>query len=141
MSIWKKPASLEAMNKLSSDCMVDHLGIEFTEIGHDFIKASMPVDKRTHQPMGLLHGGASVALAETLGSTGAVLACPEGYAGVGLEINANHMRGVRSGHVHATARPLHIGRTTHVWSIEIVDDAGKMVCASRLTMAIIKTGQ
>ena len=84
MSIWKKPFSLEGMNKLSRDCMVEHLGIEFTEIGHDYIKASMPVDKRTHQPMGLLHGGASVALAETIGSTGAVLACDEGYAGVGL---------------------------------------------------------
>ena len=139
MSIWKKPFSLEGMNKLSRDCMVEHLGIEFTEIGHDYIKASMPVDKRTHQPMGLLHGGASVALAETIGSTGAVLACDEGYAGVGLEINANHMRGVRSGHVHATAKAVHVGRTTHVWSIEIVDDEGKMVCMSRLTMAIIKT--
>ncbi|NNC97546.1 MAG: hotdog fold thioesterase [Gammaproteobacteria bacterium] len=140
MTIWKKPASLEQLNKLSNDCMVEHLGIEFTEIGHDYLKASMPVDKRTHQPMGLLHGGASVALAETIGSSAAVLACPDGYAGVGLEINANHMRGVRSGHVHATAKPLHIGRTTHVWAIEIVNDAGKMVCASRLTMAIIEAG-
>lgn len=139
MSIWKKPASLEALNKMSSDSMVGHLSIEFTELGHDYVKASMPVDKTTHQPMGLLHGGASVALAETLGSTGASLACDPGYAGVGLEINANHIRGVRSGHVHATAKALHVGRTTHVWSIEIVDDAGKLVCISRLTMAIIKT--
>jgi len=139
MSIWKKPASVEGMNKFSSNTLVEHLSIEFTEIGHDYIKASMPVDQRTHQPMGLLHGGASVALAETIGSTGAVLASPEGYAGVGLEINANHIRSVRSGHVHATAKPLHIGRTTHVWSIEIVDDEGKMVCVSRLTMAIIKS--
>lgn len=138
MSIWKKPFSLEGMNKMSTNSLVEHLKIEFTEIGDDYIKASMPVDKTTHQPMGLLHGGASVALAETVGSTGAMLASDEGFAGVGLEINANHMRGVRSGHVHATARPLHIGRTTHVWSIEIVNDEGKMVCASRLTMAIIK---
>ena len=139
MSIWKKPFSLEGANKISKNTLVEHVGIEFTEIGHDWIKASMPVDKRTHQPMGLLHGGASVALAETLGSTGANLACDEGYAGVGLEINANHIRGVRSGHVHGTAKAVHIGRTTHVWSIEIVDDEGKMVCLSRLTMAIIKT--
>ena len=138
MSIWKKPFSLDGGNKFSKNTLAEHLGIEFTEIGHDWIKATMPVDKRTHQPMGLLHGGASVALAETLGSTGANLACEEGYAGVGLEINANHMRGVRNGHVHATAKALHIGRTTHVWSIEIVDDEGKLVCMSRLTMAIIK---
>ncbi len=138
MSIWKKTASIDALNKFNPKTMVDHLGIEFTEIGHDFVKASMPVDHRTHQPMGLLHGGASVALAETVGSTGANLACDVGFAGVGLEINANHMKGVRNGHVHATAKAVHIGRTTHVWSIEIKDDEGTMVCLSRLTMAIIK---
>ena len=138
MSIWKKPATLELMNQMSRDTLVKHLDIEFTEIGHGYLKASMPVDKRTHQPMGLLHGGASVALAETLGSTGANLACDDGFAAVGQSINANHIRSVKKGHVHATARAVHIGRTSQVWSIEIVDDAAKLICTSRLTMAVIK---
>src|SRR5437899_10211336 len=104
--------------------MVDHLGIEITEYGDDFLRARMPVDHRTHQPMGLLHGGASVALAESLGSIGAQLCVdPARYAVVGLEINANHIRGVTSGWVTGTARPLHRGRTTHVWEIRIEEEA------------------
>lgn len=118
--------------------LVGHLGIEFTEYGDDYLCARMPVDHRTHQPYGLLHGGASVALAETLGSVGASLCVdPSRYAVVGLEINANHVRGVKSGWVMGTARPLHLGRTTHVWEIRIVDEADKLVCVSRITMAIL----
>lgn len=138
MSIWKKPATLEVMNQMGRDTLVKHLAIEFTEIGHDFLKASMPVDERTHQLMGLLHGGASVALAETLGSTGANIACEEGFAAVGQSINASHVRSARRGHVHATAKAVHIGRTSQVWSIDLVDDQGKLVCTTRLTMAVIK---
>ena len=138
MSIWKKPATLELMNQIGINTLVKILDIEFTEIGPDYLKASMPVDARTHQPMGSLHGGASVTLAETLGSTGANIACDEGFAAVGQSINANHVRSVRRGHVHATAKAIHIGRTSHVWSIEIVNDQGELICTSHLTMAIIK---
>ncbi len=121
--------------------MVGHLGIEFTEYGDDFLRARMPVDQRTHQPYGLLHGGASVALAETLGSVGAALCVdPARFAVVGLEINANHVRGVKSGWVIGTARPLHRGRTTHVWEIRITDEQDKLVCVSRFTAAILDKG-
>ena len=126
------------LNSLTNT-MVNHIGIEFIELGDDFIKARMPVDHRTHQPMGLLHGGASVALAETLGSTAAMLCVdPAKYYVVGLEINANHIRGVRDGWVYATARSLHRGRTTQLWEIRITDAADKLVCVSRLTMAVIE---
>jgi 1,4-dihydroxy-2-naphthoyl-CoA hydrolase len=119
--------------------MIGHLGIEMLELGDDFLKARMPVDRRTHQPYGLLHGGASVALAETLGSYGAGLCIdPLKQAVVGLEINANHIRAVRQGWVTGTARPLHIGRTTHVWEIRITDETDKLVCISRLTMAVLE---
>ena len=118
--------------------MMDHLGIEFLEVGDDYVKARMPVDHRTRQPMGLLHGGASMALAETLGSIGAWLCVdPSRYACVGLEINANHLRGVREGWVYGVARPLHIGRTTHVWEIKITNEEDKLVCVSRITMSIL----
>jgi 1,4-dihydroxy-2-naphthoyl-CoA hydrolase len=118
--------------------MVDHLGIEFIDIGDDFLKARMPVDRRTRQPLGLLHGGASVTLAETLGSTGAYLCLdPAKQYCVGLDINANHVRGVRDGWVYGTARPLHLGRTTHVWEIRITSEDDKLVCISRITMAIM----
>lgn len=110
-----------------------------TEVGDDYIRASMPVDKRTHQPMGILHGGASVALAESVASLAAQMATLPGYYGVGLEINANHIRSVRSGHVHATATPVHIGGRTQVWDIRIHDDNDKLVCTSRLTTAILKS--
>jgi uncharacterized protein (TIGR00369 family) len=116
---------------------IAHLGIEFLEVGDDFISARVPVDSRTCQPYGLLHGGVSVVLAETLGSCGAMYASPEGHKAVGLDINANHLRGVTGGWVTGTARPVHIGRTTQVWQIDMVDDAGKMTCVSRITMAVL----
>lgn len=119
--------------------MADHLGIEFTEIGENYLKARMPVDHRTLQPYGLLHGGASAALAETLGSVAsACVIDTEQFICVGLEINANHIRGVRNGFVYGTASPLHLGQTTHVWDIRILDDHDKLVCVSRLTVAILK---
>jgi 1,4-dihydroxy-2-naphthoyl-CoA hydrolase len=122
----------------SKGTMVEHLGIEFMEVGDDYLKARMPVDHRTQQPMGLLHGGASVALAETLGSVGAYLCIdPKKQSSVGLEINANHVRGVRSGWVYGIARPLHIGRTTQLWEIRITDEEDKLVCISRITIAIL----
>ena len=137
-TIWHRRPSLAELNSVKNT-MVDHLGIEFVEVSDDFIKARMPVDHRTHQPMGLLHGGASVALAETLGSTGAFLCVdPAKYNVVGLEINANHIRGVRDGWVIGTARPLHRGRTTQLWEIRITDAAEKLVCISRLTMAVLE---
>ncbi|MDR7378831.1 uncharacterized protein (TIGR00369 family) [Rhodoferax ferrireducens] len=137
MSIWKKPISVEALSTMALGTAIAHLGIEFLEVGDDFISARVPVDTRTCQPYGLLHGGVSVVLAETLGSCGAMYASPEGHKAVGLDINANHLRGVTSGWVTGTARPVHIGRTTQVWQIDLVDDAGKMVCASRITMAVL----
>ena len=118
--------------------MVEHLGIEFTAVGEDYLEATMPVDKRTHQPIGLLHGGASVALAETLGSVGANYCVdPEKQYCVGLEINANHIRSVRSGYVKGTARPVHLGKRTHVWEIRIVNEQNELVCVSRITMAVL----
>jgi len=115
---------------------VAHLGIEFLEIGDDFIKARVPVDARTIQPYGLLHGGVSVVLAETLGSCGAAFACPEGFRAVGLDINANHLRSATSGWVTGTARPVHLGRTIQVWHIDLHNEAGELTCVSRITMAI-----
>ena len=117
--------------------MARPLGIVFTEIGEDFIRGTMPVDDRTRQPLGLLHGGASVALAETLGSTGANLCVDDSRLCLGQEINANHVRSARTGTVTGTARPLHIGGRSQVWGIEIVDESGALVCISRLTMAVI----
>lgn len=137
MRIWQQPISLDILTRSSLDTAVSHLGIEFVEFGDDFIAARVPVDARTRQPFGLLHGGVSVVLAETLGSVGANFACPVGSMAVGLDINANHLRGVRSGWVTGTARPVHIGRTTQVWQIDMVNDAGEPTCVSRLTMAIL----
>ena len=137
MTIWKKPISLEACNQTSENTAVTHLGIEFTEIGDDFLRGRVPVDERTRQPFGLLHGGVSVVLAETLGSIGAFYASPEGHRGVGLDINANHLRAATSGWVTGTARPVHIGRTTQVWAIEMVNEAGELTCVSRITMAML----
>ena len=136
-AIWHQRANLAQLNS-AKNTLVEHLGIEFIELGDDFIKARMPVDHRTVQPMGLLHGGASVALAETLGSSGAYLCVdPAKYVVVGLEINANHVRAVRDGWVTGTARPLHRGKTTQLWEIRITDAADKLVCISRLTMAVL----
>ena len=135
--IWKREAGIAQMEARSENTMVRHLGIEFIEVGDDYLKARMPVDERTKQPMGQLHGGASAALAETLGSIGANFCVEEGKRCVGLELNANHIRAVRSGWVIGHAAPLHIGRTTQVWEIRIHDEDGKLVCISRLTMAVL----
>ena len=137
MSIWRRLQTLEMLNTLGAGTMARPLGIVFTEIGEDFIRGTMPVDERTRQPLGLLHGGASVALAETLGSTGANLCVDESRLCLGQEINANHVRSARTGTVTGTARPLHIGGRSQVWGIDIVDEAGALVCISRLTIAVI----
>ena len=138
MSIWKKPISVEELAAIHKDTAVQQLGIEFLEVGPDFIRARVPVDTRTKQPYGLLHGGVSVVLAETLGSCGAAFSVPEGYRAVGLDINANHLKGATSGWVTGTARPVHIGRTTQVWQIELKNDAGELTCVSRITMAVLQ---
>lgn len=138
MSIWKSPQTLDDMNRMSANNMVEHVGIRFLEIGEDYIRASMPVDHRTHQPFGILHGGASVVLAETVGSTAAnhCLDTSRQYA-VGLDINCNHLRSISSGDVFATARAVHIGRSTQVWQIDITDQENRPVAVSRLTMAVL----
>ena len=141
MSIWRSPHTLEELNGAGVGTMAGHLGIVFTEIGADFVRATMPVDGRTRQPYGLLHGGASVVLAETLGSTGAVMCVDRaGFLCVGQEINANHVRSARRGQVTGTARPVHLGGRSHVWAIEIVNDEQDLVCVSRLTIVIVKVG-
>src|SRR5271156_3074387 len=141
MSIWRSPRTLEDLNGNREGTLIGHLGILFTEIGADFVRGTMPVDTRTVQPYGLLHGGASVALAETLGSMGAAMCVDASeYQVVGQEINANHVRAARRGVVTGTARPVHLGGRTHVWGIEIVNADQKLVCISRLTMAVIKRG-
>jgi len=141
MSIWRSLQTVADLNANAAGTLVANLGIIFTEIGDDFVRGTMPVDARTVQPYALLHGGASVALAETLGSTGAAMCVDAAeYQVVGQEINANHVRAARSGLVTGTARAVHLGGRTHVWSIEILNDAHKLVCISRITMAVIKRG-
>lgn len=138
MALWKTTASLNQLNAMRDNTMIGTLDIRVTEVGDDFVRGTMPVDARTHQPYGLLHGGASVALAETLGSVASMLCSdPTTERAVGLDINANHVRAVTSGRVTGTARPLHVGRTTHVWEIRIEDEGGRLVCISRLTVAIV----
>jgi 1,4-dihydroxy-2-naphthoyl-CoA hydrolase len=138
MSIWRTRTSVEQLQAVSRDTLVDTIGIRVTEIGADFLRVSMPVSPRTHQPMGVLHGGASVALAETAGSLAANMCVDQAlYVCMGQEINANHVRPVSSGIVTATARPYHIGKRTHVWGIEIRDEQQRLVCVSRLTMAVV----
>jgi 1,4-dihydroxy-2-naphthoyl-CoA hydrolase len=138
--IWfKKDLQLHEITHLGKGTMGEHIGIEFTALGPDFLKGHMPVDARTRQPYGLLHGGASCVLAETLGSVASAMVIdPSTFICVGLEINANHIRGVREGLVTGTATPLHLGSSTHVWDIKIHDDHEKLVCVSRLTVAILK---
>jgi len=139
MSIWKTQAiTLEALQQNGKNTLVEHLGIEFTEIGDDFIKAKMPVDHRTHQPMGLLHGGAHVVLAETIGSTAANLCLDntKEYA-LGLDINSNHLKGIKSGFVYGTAKPIHVGSKTQVWEIRITDEKENLLNISRLTMMVL----
>ena len=137
MRIWTKPISIEELAAIHIDTAVAHLGMEFLEIGDDFIRARMPMDTRTRQPYGLMHGGVSVVLAETLGSCGAAFAAPEGQRAVGLDINANHLRATTSGWVTGTARPVHVGRTTQVWQTDLQDDQGRLTCVSRITMAVL----
>lgn len=137
MVFLKKP-SLAQLNQFNEETMVSHLGIEFTDIGDDFLEATMPVDSRTKQPMGLLHGGANVVLAETLGSVAAAYTLPtKDEVVVGLEINANHLKSVRDGKVIGKAKPIHIGKSTQVWEIKIKNEAGELCCISRITMAVL----
>lgn len=136
-AIWRQPVSVQTLTDIHRDTAVAHLGIEFLEVGDDFIRGRVPVDTRTRQPYGLLHGGVSVVLAETLGSCGAAYALPPGWRAVGLDINANHLRGATAGWVTGTARAVHVGRSTQVWQIDLHDDAGQPTCVSRLTMAVL----
>lgn len=139
MSIWFRPFTLDDLTVHARDTMVEHLAISFTEVGPDYIRGTMPVDRRTHQTMGILHGGASVALAETLGSVGGNL-CLDNTRRVcvGQEINANHLRPVPTGVVTGTARPIHLGTRSQVWQIEIHDERERLICISRLTLAVIE---
>lgn len=136
--VFRETVSIEALNALSRNTLIEHLGIVFTAAGDDWVSATMPVDERTRQPYGILHGGASVVLAETLGSSaGNLCVDTTQQVCVGLEINANHIRAMRGGLVTGTARAVHVGRSTHVWDIRIEDDAGRLVCTSRLTLAVV----
>jgi len=136
-AIWKRPVSIHELARMHIGTAVEHLGMEFLEVGDDFIRARVPVDQRTKQPYGLLHGGVSVVLAETLGSCGATYASAEGHQCVGLDINANHIKGATGGWVTGLTRPVHIGRTTQVWQIDLTNDDGQLTCVSRITMAVL----
>ena len=141
-SIFKREHNLEFLRGYGADSLSGHLGIEYVEAGEDYLLARMPVDERTRQPYGILHGGASVALAETLGSVASflTLAPEDTRVPVGFEINANHLRPARSGWVYGRATPIHLGRRTHVWDIRISDEAGNPVCVSRLSVMLIERG-
>lgn len=135
--IFRKATTLDELNAASRDTAMAVLGIVFTDLGDDYVRGTMPVDARTHQPYGLLHGGASVLLAETLGSSAGNLCVADDAMCVGIEINANHLAAVREGIVTGTARPLHIGRSTQIWDIRIEDAQGRLACISRLTLAVV----
>jgi 1,4-dihydroxy-2-naphthoyl-CoA hydrolase len=137
MAIWKQTTDLERINAWNRGCLVEHLGMLVTAIGDDWLSGTMPVDARTKQPFGLLHGGASVALAESLGSLAGNLCLDASEMAVGLDINANHVRAVSAGAVTGTARALHVGRSTQVWEIRIEDERARLVCISRLTLAVV----
>ena len=137
MKIWFANPTLESISSRNAASMVEHLGIEFTEVTDNSLSAKMPVDQRTKQPFGLLHGGANVVLAETLGSVAGNLVVPDDKMVVGVEINANHLRAVREGYVIGTTTPVHLGRSTQVWDIKIEDADGKLSCVSRLTLAVV----
>ncbi|WP_339436681.1 MULTISPECIES: hotdog fold thioesterase [unclassified Pseudomonas] len=142
MSLWRTQPNIEQLNAMQKNTIGELLDIRFDSVDDESLTASMVVDHRTHQPYGLLHGGASVVLAETVGSTAAYLCIdPAKFYCVGLEVNANHLRGVRSGRVTAVARAIHIGRTTQVWDIRLTSDDGKASCISRLTMAVVPLGE
>ncbi|WP_237468669.1 hotdog fold thioesterase [Vibrio stylophorae] len=136
--MWKKPVNLDVINGFCQNTLVSHLQIEFTAIGENSLTATMPVAPITHQPLGILHGGASVVLAETIGSVAANMAVADPFYCVGLDINANHVRAKRDGVVTGIATPVHLGATTQVWQIEIVDEQQHTICVSRLTMAVLK---
>lgn len=136
--LWQTPISVQILTDIHHGTAVEHLGIEFLEVGPDFIRARVPVDERTRQPYGLLHGGVSVVLAETLGSCGAAYAATPGCRTVGLDINANHLRGATSGWVYGVTRPVHVGRSTQVWQIDLSNEAGELTCVSRITMAVLQ---
>ncbi|WP_017762216.1 PaaI family thioesterase [Pseudacidovorax intermedius] len=138
MRIWQKPISIEELTRSHVGTVGSHIGLEFLEIGDDYIVGRVPVDARTIQPYGILHGGVSVVLAETLGSCGAHYSVPENERTVGLDINANHLRAASKGWVTGTARPVHRGRSTQVWQIELRNDDGELTCVSRLTMAVLQ---
>ena len=139
MSIWYRPYTLEELDQQSRGSMVEYVDIRFSEIGPDYLRATMPVDHRTWQPYGLLHGGATVVLAETLGSVGATCCVDTSrYYCVGQEINANHIRSARSGRVTGTARPVHLGSRSHVWEIRVEDDRQRLVAISRMTLAVVE---
>lgn len=139
MKIWSGTPTIIMANERARESMSEYLGIEFTEIGDDFLVAKMPVDHRTKQPIGIMHGGASCVLAETVGSTAANYCVDQKeFYCVGLDINTNHIRSMREGFVVAVAKPFHLGRTTQVWSIDIKDEAGKLVSVNRLTMMVMK---
>lgn len=140
MSLWKKTVDLDAFNAMSEGTASDVLGIRITEIGDDYIRAELDVERRVHQPYGLLHGGVSCVMAESLGSIGGALTCDDGYTVVGVDINATHMRAVKSGKIIGTARPLKLGRRMQFWSIDIETDDGKPVCVARLSVAVVPTG-
>jgi 1,4-dihydroxy-2-naphthoyl-CoA hydrolase len=142
MSVWLKTPDIDQLNALQKNTIGEVLDIRFEAFDENSLTASMVIDHRTHQPYGLLHGGASVVLAETVGSMASYLCIdPNKFFCVGLEVNANHLRGLRSGRVTAVARPVHIGRTTHVWDIRLTSDEGKASCISRLTMAVVPVGE
>lgn len=142
MSVWLKTPDIDQLNALQKNTIGEVLDIRFEAFDENSLTASMIIDHRTHQPYGLLHGGASVVLAETVGSMASYLCIdPRKFFCVGLEVNANHLRGLRSGRVTAVARPVHIGRTTHVWDIRLTSDEGKASCVSRLTMAVVPVGE
>jgi 1,4-dihydroxy-2-naphthoyl-CoA hydrolase len=135
--LWKQPVTTQTLTDIHKDTAVERLGIEFLEVGDDFLRARVPVDTRTRQPYGILHGGVSVVLAVTLGSCGAAYAAPEGHRAVGLDVNANHLRATTAGWVTGTARPVHVGRSTQVWQIDLQDEQGRLTCVSRITMAVL----
>jgi 1,4-dihydroxy-2-naphthoyl-CoA hydrolase len=138
MALWKTETTLDQLKERSKNTLAEHLGIEFLEIGDDYLKARMPVDHRTKQPAGLLHGGASVVLAETLGSVAAALCVDRERKGiVGLEINANHVRSVTDGWVTGVTKPIHVGNSTQIWEIKIYNERDNLICISRLTVANI----
>ncbi|MEN9538476.1 MAG: hypothetical protein RLZZ126_711 [Pseudomonadota bacterium] len=136
-TLWKQTHDVAHYTRIHRGTAPEALGLEFLEVGPDYLKGRVPVDSRTRQPYGILHGGVSVVLAETLGSCAASAAVPPGYRVVGLDINANHIRAAREGWVTGTARPVHVGRSTQVWQIDMVNDAGELTCVSRITMAVL----